>query len=68
MIDRHLGNFQSGNVSQADMNVLNMLNAKYIVTGDDKAFVNPDALGNAWLVDRIIYVDGAMMNWVRLTA
>ena len=59
MIDRHLGNFQSGNVSQADMNVLNMLNAKYIVTGDDKAFVNPDALGNAWLVDRIIYVDGA---------
>lgn len=59
MIDRHLGNFQSGNVSQADMNVLNMLNAKYIVTGDDKAFVNPDALGNAWLVDRIMYVDGA---------
>ena len=59
MIDRHLGNFATGNISEADMNVINMLNAKYIVMSDDEAYTNPDALGNAWLVDRIMYVNGA---------
>lgn len=61
MIDRHLGNFMTNNVSEADMNVLNMLNAKYIVlgTGADDVVANPDALGNAWFVDSLIYVDGA---------
>jgi hypothetical protein len=59
MIDRHLGNFLTGNVSQADMNVLNMLNAKYIVLSDDKVTINPDALGNAWLVDSLVWVNGA---------
>lgn len=38
--------------------VLNMLNAKYILSGDSVE-VNPDALGNAWLVDRIDYVADA---------
>ena len=55
MIDRHLGNFLSQSPTQADMNVLNMLNAKYIVTGDDQVFTNPDALGNAWLIDKLVY-------------
>ncbi len=55
MIDEHLGNFIAQNPSQADMNVLNMLNAKYIVMSDDQVFANPDALGNAWLVDTVLY-------------
>lgn len=36
--------------------VLNMLNAKYIMSGNEYQ-INPDALGNAWLVERIGYVD-----------
>lgn len=38
-----------------------MLNARYYVTGDPGAPVvkNPGALGNAWLVDDIVWVDGA---------
>lgn len=42
-------------------NVYNMLNAKHIITGqpDMPYFVNPDALGNAWFVDTLNYVDGA---------
>lgn len=59
MIDRHLGNFMSNNVSEADMNVLNMLNAKYIVFSDDEVVMNPDALGNAWFVDSLVYVANA---------
>ena len=31
--------------------VLAMLNARYIVTGDGQVHRNPDALGNAWFVD-----------------
>ncbi|MDE5870235.1 MAG: hypothetical protein K2H18_08370, partial [Muribaculaceae bacterium] len=38
--------------------VLNMLNTKYIITGDSMGYIkNPDALGNAWFVERISYVD-----------
>lgn len=39
-------------------NVYNMLNAKYIVSGG-KVEINPDALGNAWFIDEITYVDNA---------
>ncbi len=46
---------------QADYRVLDMLNARYMITGDAQAplIVNTYALGNAWLVDTIAYVDGA---------
>jgi len=63
MIDRHLSNFLTNEVSEADINVLNMLNGKYIVFGDDEVITNPDALGNAWFVDSLVYVvdaDGEM--------
>lgn len=60
LIDRHLGNFaRGGEVSQADFNVLNMLNAKYFITADNALMTNPDALGNAWFVDTVEMVDGA---------
>lgn len=35
--------------------VLNMLNAKYFIHGG-KAIANPDANGNAWFVDSLMYV------------
>jgi len=44
-------------------NVLNMLNAKYIIQpgqkqGEDMAIPNPGVLGNCWLVNAVTYVDG----------
>ena len=45
-------------ISQGNRAVLNMLNAKYFLNGDQYE-VNPEALGNAWLIDGITYVDGA---------
>lgn len=45
-------------ISKSNMNVLNMLNTKYILTADGYE-TNPDALGNAWWVSDIDYVAGA---------
>lgn len=45
-------------ISKSNMGVLNMLNAKYILV-DGGYETNPGALGNAWLVSRVDYVDGA---------
>ena len=59
LIDRHLSHFTTGKVGEADVNVLNMLNAKYIITADGQLANNPGALGNAWFVDRVDYVEGA---------
>ena len=42
-------------ISKGNMQVLNMLNAKYFLNGDQYE-QNPDALGNAWFVDSIAYV------------
>ena len=41
--------------------VADMLNTQYVITGDPSAPVmrNPHALGNAWLVDSIVWVDNA---------
>ena len=46
---------------RASYRVLDMLNVRYIITGEQGLPVlrNPNALGNAWLVDRITYVDNA---------
>lgn len=39
-------------------NVLDMLNTKYVITNPSQMpVVNPTAMGNAWLVDRVDYVD-----------
>lgn len=44
----------------AHLNVLDMLNTKYIITDpDEMPFVNDGAYGNAWFVDSVVYVDGA---------
>ena len=50
-------------ISKGNPNVINMLNTKYIISSDKKnqSFVekNPYALGNAWFVERINWVDNA---------
>lgn len=55
LIDEH--------ISKMHMPVLNMLNAKYIISkgqnGQPFPYLNPDALGNAWFVDDVYYVDNA---------
>lgn len=42
-------------ISKGNPAVLNMLNAKYFLNGDQYE-LNPDALGNAWIIDDIKYV------------
>lgn len=60
MIDRHLEPFLQGAPDAADFGVLNMLNARYIVTNpSEQPMYNDQALGNAWFVDSLAYVDGA---------
>ena len=40
---------------------MDMLNARYIITGDKNRplLLNTNALGNAWFVDNVAFVDGA---------
>ncbi|MBZ9630321.1 YfhO family protein [Salegentibacter sp. LM13S] len=50
-------------ISQNNMEILNMLNAKYFIvpseSGQPQAQQNPNALGNAWFVDDIMWVESA---------
>lgn len=56
IIERH--------ISKSNMNVINMLNTKYLIQFTDdrtttKAVLNPDALGNAWFIDSLLMVNSA---------
>ena len=69
LIDRHLASFTRGEQTDADWNVLNMLNARYVVGMDGSPLLNPEALGNAWFVDRVAYAenpDGEMAGLSRI--
>lgn len=55
MISRHIGRLSN----ESDINVLNMLNTKYIISDANTAEINPEALGNAWWVENIEYADNA---------
>ncbi|MCM1336662.1 MAG: YfhO family protein [Candidatus Amulumruptor caecigallinarius] len=57
LIERHLANFTSGNPSEADWQVLDMLNARYVVGPDGTPAINDRAMGNAWFVDSIAWVN-----------
>ena len=50
-------------IAKNNMQVLNMLNTKYFILGDDKgniqAQINPDANGNAWFVEKVKIVNSA---------
>ncbi len=58
IIDQHL--------SQLHLPVIGMLNARYIIVpgadGQPSVQRNPDALGNAWFVDRLVVADNANME------
>ncbi len=47
LIDEH--------ISQMNWKVINMLNTKYIVTRQG-VYPNPDAMGNAWFVNEVLFV------------
>ena len=56
MIDKH--------ISKQNMQVINMLNTKYVITrnkntGEKKVQLNQAALGNAWFVNRILWAENA---------
>lgn len=68
LIDRHLSHFRSQQPDSADWNVLNMLNARYVIVADDQVFENPDALGNAWWVNTIRYVGNANEEMAALSS
>ena len=55
MIEQH--------IAPMHMNVISMLNAKYVITagndGEPVPYLNPDAMGNAWFVDTLLVVDNA---------
>ncbi|MDE6490117.1 MAG: YfhO family protein, partial [Muribaculaceae bacterium] len=53
------GDAEMAAVLQADLRVLDMLNARYIVNRDGSVSLNPNALGNAWMVDKVEYVGSA---------
>ena len=44
---------------QQKYRILDMLNARYIITREQKLEYNPYALGNAWWVDNVIYAPDA---------
>ncbi|MBR5725930.1 MAG: hypothetical protein IKX56_04250 [Muribaculaceae bacterium] len=46
-------------IANNNMSVLNMLNTRYFIINDNTVQQNPDALGNAWFVDSLTYVDNA---------
>ncbi len=49
----------SNQIAKNNIQVLNMLNARYFIIDDQTVQRNPDALGNAWFVDSLTYVDNA---------
>ena len=55
IIDQH--------IAKMNLNVINMLNTKYIIMkskdGQAQAMPNPDAMGNAWFVDTLMVVNNA---------
>jgi hypothetical protein len=63
MVERYLGNFEKNAPigQQKNMPLYGMLNAKYIVLGDDMGGLQPNtfALGNAWFVKSVKVVDNA---------
>lgn len=67
LINCHLSHFTDTiGPDQADMNVLGMLNGRYIIS-NGQLYTNPDAFGNAWIVDKIGYVDNSNAEMAALS-
>ncbi|WP_421807336.1 YfhO family protein [Flagellimonas sp.] len=67
---RALQNLFEFHLYQNNLQVLNMLNVKYIIQQDEEGnsypAVNPDANGNAWFVDQLIPVSSANEEILKL--
>ncbi|MFN3939262.1 MAG: hypothetical protein ACK4IY_01665 [Chitinophagales bacterium] len=67
-----LGRYQDlidGYISKGNIPVINMLNAKYIISSANNKLVveqNPGACGNAWIVDSIVFAQGADAEFAAL--
>ena len=46
-------------IAKNNVQVLNMLNTRYVIVDDQTVQRNPEALGNAWFVDSLTYVSNA---------
>ena len=46
-------------ITKNNMNIVNMLNGKWVIINNEQAQQNPGALGNAWFVDSLTYVQTA---------
>ncbi len=46
-------------ISKQNTQVINMLNVKYIIGGEDQVMQNEEAYGNVWFVNNIIWADTA---------
>ena len=46
-------------IAKNNVQVLNMLNTRYVIVDDQTVQRNPEALGNAWFVDSLTYVNNA---------
>ena len=46
-------------IAKNNVQVLNMLNTRYVIVDEQTVQRNPDALGNAWFVDSLTYVNNA---------
>ena len=46
-------------ITKNNMNIVNMLNGKWVIINNEQAQQNPGALGNAWFVDSLTYVKTA---------
>ena len=44
-------------IAQNNWKVIDMLNTKYIIARDGQVHLNPGAMGNAWFVDEVQFVD-----------
>ena len=49
----------SNQIANNNMQVMNMLNTRYFIMDDQTVHRNPEALGNAWFVDSLTYVENA---------
>ena len=57
IIERQLRPFIYGDMRPGSWNTVNMLNARYIIDYSGQPMLNDEALGNAWFVDSLVYVD-----------